>query len=141
MDGPMPQLIPVQTDVPEFVPAPITDDEAGAMFRACINLFRLWRVPDNEAAVLLDMPNRTLARWKAGSIGRIGRDQKARLSNLMGIHKALRLIFREPDRGYGWIKAPNQAFGGRSALDVMLGGELTDLMRVRQYLDAERGGW
>jgi hypothetical protein len=24
---------------------------------------------------------------------------------------------------------------------VMLGGELTDLMRVRRYLDAERGAW
>ncbi|WP_148359223.1 MbcA/ParS/Xre antitoxin family protein, partial [Acidocella aminolytica] len=49
--------------------------------------------------------------------------------------------FKEPARGYGWIKAPNAAFSGRSALDVMLHGELTDLMRVRHYLDAERGGW
>lgn len=137
----MPQLVPVYTHVQDFVPASITEDEAEAMFRACMNLFRLWRVSDNEAAILLDLPARTLARWKAGAIGRIGRDQRARLSNLMGIHKALRLIFREPDRGFGWIKASNQAFGGRSALDVMLGGELTDVMRVRRYLDAERGGW
>ena len=27
------------------------------------------------------------------------------------------------------------------SIDVMLGGELTDIMRVRRYLDAERGGW
>ncbi len=59
----------------------------------------------------------------------------------MGIHKALRIIFREPTRGYAWIKAANAAFGGASAMDVMLHGELTDLMRVRNYLDAERGGW
>ena len=59
----------------------------------------------------------------------------------MGIHKALRIIFREAQRGYAWIKAPNDAFGRRSGLEVMLGGELTDLMRVRRYLDAERGGW
>ena len=57
----------------------------------------------------------------------------------MGIHKALRIIFREPQRGYAWIRAANDAFGSRSALDVMLGGDLTDLMRVRRYLDAERG--
>ena len=56
----------------------------------------------------------------------------------MGIHKALRLVFREPQRGYAWIKAANTAFAGTSALKVMLGGELTDLMRVRRYLDAER---
>ena len=73
--------------------------------------------------------------------GRIGRDGKARLSNLMGIHKALRTIFRDPARGYAWIKAPNEIFDSQSALDVMLGGELTDLMRVLRYLDAERGVW
>ena len=36
---------------------------------------------------------------------------------------------------------PNKAFDGKSALDVMMNGYLTDLMRVRNYLDAERGGW
>ena len=124
-----------------FSPDSITDEEAGAMFRAALNLFRLWGVTDDQAAIILDLPRRTFARWKTGEIGRIGRDGKARLSNLMGIHKALRIIFKEPARGYGWIKAPNAAFSGRSALDVMLHGELTDLMRVRHYLDAERGGW
>ena len=39
------------------------------------------------------------------------------------------------------IRSANDAFGGASALDLMLGGELTDIMRVRRYLDAERGGW
>jgi hypothetical protein len=124
-----------------FSPDPITDEEAGAMFRAALNLFRLWGVTDAQAAIILDLPRRTFARWKAGEIGRIGRDGKARLSNLMGIHKALRIIFREPARGYAWIKTPNAAFGGASAMDVMLNGELIDLMRVRNYLDAERGGW
>jgi uncharacterized protein (DUF2384 family) len=111
------------------------------MFRAALNLFRLWDVTDEEAATLLDLPVRTYRRWKAGDVGRLDRDSKARLSNLMGIHKALRIVFREPQRAYAWIKKPNEAFGSRSALDVMLGGELTDLMRVRRYLDAERGGW
>ena len=124
-----------------FSPDPITDEEAGAMFRAALNLFRLWGVTDAQAAIILDLPRRTFARWKAGEVGRIGRDGKARLSNLMGIHKALRIIFREPARGYAWIKTPNAAFGGASAMDVMLNGELIALMRVRNYLDAERGGW
>lgn len=131
----------IETAPAGFSPTPITDDEAAAMFRAGVNLFRLWQVTDEQAAILLDMPVRTYRRWKAGEAGRMGRDLKARLSNLMGVHKALRLIFREPERGYRWIKAPNDAFGGASALDVMLGGELTDLMRVRRYLDAERGAW
>ena len=131
----------VETTPKPFSPDPITDEEAAAMFRAAVNLFGRWEVTDEQAATLLDLSPRTFARWKTGEIGRIGRDCKARLSNLMGIHKALRIIFREASRGYAWIKVPNDAFGGRSALDVMLGGEITDLMRVRRYLDAERGGW
>ena len=75
------------------------------MFRACLNLFRLWGVTDEQAAVMLDLPRRTFARWKAEGPGRIGRDGKARLSNLMGIHKALKIVFRDAARGYAWIKA------------------------------------
>ena len=137
----MPILQRIDTTARDFVPAPITDAEAAAMFRASVNLFRLWEITDEDAAVLLDLPVRTYRRWKAGELGRIDRDGKARLSNIMGIHKALRVIFREPQRGYAWIKAANTAFANRSALEVMLGGELTDLMRVRRYLDAERGAW
>ena len=131
----------VDTAPRDFTAAPITEDEAAAMFRAATNLFRLWSATDEQAAVLLDLPVRTYRRWKAGGVGRIDRDRKARLSNLLGIHKALRIIFAEPQRGYAWVQSPNAAFGGRRALDVMLGGELTDLMRVRRYLDGERGGW
>jgi Protein of unknown function (DUF2384) len=132
---------PSAASVGEFVPAPITDEEASAMFRAALVLFRHWQVTDEQAAILLDMQDRTYARWKAGKLGRFDRDLKARLSNLMGIHKALRIVFHEAQRGYAWIKAPNAAFANRSALEIMLGGELTCLMRVRRYLDAERGAW
>jgi hypothetical protein len=131
----------VKTNAPDFSPDPITDAEGAAMFRAAVNLFRLWQLTDEQAATLLDLPLTTYRRWKAGSLGRIGRDGKARLSNLMGIHKALRIIFSEKQRGYDWVKAPNTTFFGKSALQVMLGGELSDLMRVRRYLDAERGAW
>ena len=78
----------------DFSPDPITDAEGAAMFRAVVNLFGLWGTTDLEAATMLDLPVRTYARWKAGGPGRIGRDGKARLSNLMGIYKALRIIFR-----------------------------------------------
>jgi hypothetical protein len=137
----MTALLPVDTAPRDFNPAPISDEEAAATFRAALNLFGLWLLTDEQAATLLDLPIRSFRRWKAGEIGRIDRDTKARLSNLMGIHKALKIIFSEPQRGYAWIQAPNSAFGGRTALRVMLGGELTDLMRVRRYLDSERGGW
>lgn len=120
--------------------AVITDEEGEAMARAAVNLFRHWGITDAEACVLLGgVSKRTFARWKDGEIGRLTIDQKTRLSTLMGIHKALRILFTEKARVYEWVKKPNKAFGGRSALDIMLGGYLTDLFRVRHYLDAARG--
>ncbi len=137
----MPTLTRIDHEARPFSPDPLSEAEAAALFRAAVRLFGLWGLSDEQGSVLLDLTRRTYGRWKAGDVGRLGRDGQARLSNLMGIHKALRTIFREPARGYAWIKAPNEVFEGRSALEVMLGGELTDLMRVRRYLDAERGGW
>jgi hypothetical protein len=120
----------------------ITDEEAAALARATVILFRVWGLTDSEARVLLgDMARRTWARWKTGDIGLIDRDLRARMAILMGIHKALRCLFAEPARGYAWIRKPNEAFGGRSALDVMMRGEITDLIDLRSYLDAERGAW
>ena len=128
---------------PDLLDAPeISDEEALAMQRAVINLFGHWDLTDAEACVLLGgIGARTYARWKAGQPGKAGVDLKARLSNLMGIHKALRLLFDAPERAYQWVKRPSEDFGGSSALDIMLGGQLTDLMRVRRYLDAQRGVW
>src|SRR5690348_8686988 len=123
----MAAILPIDTVAEAFRPAPLTDEEGAAMFRAAVNLFGRWTLTDEQAALLLDLNLRTYRRWKAEGVTRLDRDTKARLSNLMGIHKGLRIIFREPQRGYDWIKAPNHAFGGRSALSVMLGGELTDI--------------
>lgn len=131
----------LKTKAHDFKPDPISDEEGGAMLRAVLAMFGKWEITDDEAAVLMDLPVRTYRRWKAGQPGRLDRDTKARLSNLLGIHKALRILFTDPVRGYKWIKARNEAFAGHSALSVMKGGELTDLMRVRRYLDAERGAW
>lgn len=120
---------------------PITPEEAAAGFRAVSNLFVQWGLSEAQAANLLDMSATTYRRWRKSGPGQISRDLGMRLGTLLGIHKALRILFREPSRGYSWIKQPNEAFGGKSALDVMMNGYLTDLMRVRNYLDAERGGW
>lgn len=135
-------LHPVPSTVAgDFLAVPISDDEAAAAFRAVLRLFARWEITDEQASILLDMNLRSFRRWKAEGPGRLGRDAKARLSNLIGIHKALRLIFGNSPRVYAWVKAPNARFDGQTALDVMLRGDLTDIMRVRRYLDAERGAW
>lgn len=132
------QATPANTTVPH-----LTDEEARASARAIVNLFDRWGLSDEQAQELLGgLSPRTWARWKKGEIVRVERDRATRLSVLLGIHKALRYTFgTDLSRVYAWIKAPNAAFDGISALDVMMDGRMTDLIRVRRYLDAERSGW
>ena len=141
------QLQPIVT-TPATVGSVITDDEAGALARTTVNLFKAWNLTDLEACILLGgMSARTWARWKIGArskeggVGRIDRDLRTRMAHLMGIHKGLRYLFSEPARGYAWIRKPNAIFGGQSALDLMLRGEIADLAAMREWLDAERGAW
>jgi hypothetical protein len=129
---------PVQTPTT----AEVTPAEAAAMLRAAFNLFGRWKLSDAEARTLLGQPSSsTFYRWKRGNIGIIPRDTVWRLGDLMGVHKALRYMFTEPERGYAWMHASNLVFGGKSALDRMLGGAPSDITAVRSYLDAERGAW
>ncbi|MGZ5131764.1 MAG: MbcA/ParS/Xre antitoxin family protein, partial [Caldimonas sp.] len=54
----------------------------------------------------------------------------------------LHILFPVAERADEWVRKANTAplFGGRSALDRMLAGQVSDLYVVRQYLDAQRGG-
>ena len=65
-----------------------------------------------------------------------------RLSYLFGIYAALQILLPVAERADEWVRKPNSAplFGGRPALERMLGGQVSDLFVVRQYLDAQRGG-
>ena len=99
-------------------------------------------VSDVDAATILGgISPKVYRRWKARDYGRVTQDLADRMSNILGIHKALRIIFAEPGAGYAWIGAANSTFGGRSPLDVMKRGGMDDILRVRRYLDSVRGGW
>ena len=118
----------------------ITDAEAEAGARFAVKVFELWDLNDTDSCILLGgLGIRTYARWKKGLIGPMDMDRKMRLSILAGIHKGLKYLFTEKQRGYDWIKKPNAHFGDARPLDILLNGRMTDLMAIRDYLDAVRG--
>lgn len=105
-----------------------------------IDLFAHWEIGADDAAMLLGgISSKTFRRWKDGDYGRVSRDQADRMSLLLGIHKALRILYADAARDYRWIGAANTVFDGKSALDIMLRGGIEDIRRIRSYLDAVRG--
>lgn len=118
---------------------------SAAGLRAFFNIARDWQLSTEEQMVLLGAPGRsTFFKWKSSpESADLKRDTLERLSYLLGIYKALQVLLPSTDAADAWIKKPNDAplFAGQSALDRMLGGNVADLVAVRQYLDARRGGW
>jgi hypothetical protein len=124
---------------------PSTRAMSAAGLRAFYNIARDWQLSTDEQMVLLGSPGRsTFFKWKsAPDAADLKRDTLERLSYILGIYKALQILLPATDAADAWVKKPNTAplFGGRSALERMLGGNVADLVAVRQYLDARRGGW
>ena len=121
---------------------PASPEAAAAALRTFWRLAEAWKLSVNEQMTLLGVGRSALYQWKQGKVGPLDRHVLERLSYLFGIYAALQLLLPEQARADEWLRKPNAAplFGGRSALQHMLGGQVADLFVVRQYLDAQRGG-
>jgi hypothetical protein len=125
--------------IPETAPAP---ELGGAALRSFFRLAEHWKLRIADQRKLLgDPPESTFYKWKRQQDGALGRDTLERISYLLGIWKDLQILFPDPAQADTWLHRPNQAplFGGQSALQRMLSGNVADLYVVRQYLDAQRG--
>jgi hypothetical protein len=118
------------------------DDLGAAALTAFFNITAGWGLGAEEERTLLGSPPRsTFFKWKGERAARLSADTMERISYVMGIYKALRILLPSEEAANAWIKKPNTAtgFGGKSALERMLAGRVVDLADVRRYLDAERG--
>lgn len=131
--------------VAEPVSRPVSGEEmARAGLRAFFRIAELWHLTVDEQIRLLGSPARsTYFKWKKQGASALPRDVLERISYILGIYKALQVLLPDERAADAWVRRPNTAplFGGRSALERMLSGNVADLYEVRRYLDAERGGW
>lgn len=120
----------------------ISDKEIRAVaIEAFFNIAEIWKLTTAQCQNLLGLSQNSSCyfKWKKEKSGILSVDQLDRISYIVGIYKALRIIFSDENQANAWISKPNKAFGGRSALEIMLQGKITDIARVRGYLDAQRG--
>src|SRR5688572_630661 len=110
--------------------------------RLVVALLDYWKLAPNDQAVLLGLSTQsrsTIARYRRGEPLADSADLLARAGHLLGIHKALRILFpHDRDLAYRWVGTPNRRFGERTPLEIMKQG-YEGLLAVRRYLDFERG--
>lgn len=103
-------------------------------------LAELWGLTTDQQLILLGSPARsTFFKWKKEG-GIIPQDTRERISNLFAINKSLQILMPDPDRAQEWLFRRNEYFDGQTALERMLEGGMVNIYKVREYLDAQRGG-
>jgi hypothetical protein len=117
---------------------------SGPALRTFFRIAELWGLNVDEQMTLLGSAARsTFFKWKKEPETVLPKDTLERISYIVGVYKALQILLPDEAAADEWMKRPNTAplFGGRSALDRILSGQVADLFVVRQYLDAQRGSW
>src|SRR5579863_4286153 len=110
--------------------------------KAFLKIAAIWELRDEDARQLLGgMSNGAFYELKKTSSRSLDQDRLTRISLLTGIFKALNILYGKKlaDR---WVHLPNtnSMFGGEMPLAYVIKGGMPAMLRVRQLLDARRGG-
>lgn len=112
---------------------------------ALIAFFRLaeaWKIRDEDARELLGgLSSSAFYEWKKNPARLLEVDRITRISYLIGIYKALHILYGDK-LADEWISLANKnaIFSGQTPLAFMQTGGLLSMQTVRKLLDARRGG-
>jgi hypothetical protein len=99
-----------------------------AAVRAFLKIGEVWKLRDEDARLLLGgMSNGAFYELKRKARGTLDQDRLTRISLLIGIFKALNILY-------------SKMFAGEAPLAYMIKGGQPAMLRVRQLLDSRRGG-
>ena len=115
---------------------------SGPAMRTFLNIGKAWSISVAEQQALLGYPAAsTYHKHKAGQIGTLSFDMLTRISLLIGIYKALHILYPDDALADGWPALPNTnpLFGGRTPLTLMMEAGIDGLYQVRRLLDGRRG--
>src|ERR1700737_2317890 len=107
--------------------APDPQRVSGPALRTFFRIAEVWGLGIKDQITLLGRPSKSsFYRWKQVENVALPHDTLERLSYLCGIYSALQILLPQPEAADSWIRKPNTAplFGGRSALERMLSGQV-----------------
>ena len=110
--------------------------------RGFFNISRAWQLGVTEERALLGWPpSSTFHKYKSGDAGVLSFDALTRISLVLGIYKALHILYPEPAFADAWMRMPNTnpLFGGQPPIAFVADAGLDGLFQVRRLLDSRRG--
>jgi hypothetical protein len=113
-----------------------------AAIQGFLEIMSRWGLTNDDACTLIGgISNGTFYSLKRGDAKTLDVDQLTRISFLIGIYKALHILYSQK-LADAWMELPNTnpMFGGDTPLNYAKKGGIPAFGRVRQLLDARRGG-
>jgi len=113
-----------------------------AAIQGLLRIARHWKLRDEDTRSLLGgISSGSFYALKNRATKTLDEDQLTRVSLLIGTYKALNILYSQK-LADAWIALPNTnpMFGGDSPFNYVKKGGIPALLRVRQLLDARRGG-
>ena len=122
------------------MPTVVTERLSAPALRTFDSIADAWNLRGSDRRALLgNVPSSTYDRWRRNPEGAmLSQDALERISHVIGIYKALHVLFTSAPYADRWINDPNVAFAGATARERMTAG-FTQLVDVRRYLDSVRG--
>jgi hypothetical protein len=135
---------------PAWMPLPAADRQDPAVrrklsapaLRGFFNISRAWQLGVTEERALLGWPpSSTFHKYKSGDAGVLSFDTLTRISLVLGIYKALHILYPEAVFADAWMGMPNTnaLFGGRTPMAFVADAGLDGLFQIRRLLDGRRG--
>jgi hypothetical protein len=145
----MPTLPQPNYPIGRYEPGPLVDLSSTAererlspsALKAFFNIAERWDIRDRDARALLGgVSNGPYYKWKRDPNRTLDADTLMRISYLVGIFKALNILYGEK-LADEWVRLPNtnRIFGGQRPLNYMMAGGVPAMQTVRRLLDARRG--
>lgn len=124
-------------------PRPATEKQGKTALKVVLRILEKWGCSEAEKQALLGIGRSTLHKYQsAPDSARLTPDLMERLSYLLNMHQALRIVFENPENVYGFLRMANHNayFNGKTPMDIMTTGRMAHLYEVAKRVDALRGG-
>ena len=119
------------------------DHKGQVALKVALNILNKWNCSENEKQALLGISKSTLHKYRGNPFSaRMTSDLLERISYILNIHAALRIVFDNDENVYGFVRMPNSNyfFNGVSPMDIMSKGQVAGLYETHRQIDSLRGG-
>lgn len=102
-----------------------------------LGIMSQWKVSDTDILTLTGLDLGELILWKQRLVPPMNCETYMRISTVVAVNKALKVLMKDPSDIARWIRKPNHSFVCNSSLDLMLSKGVRGMHDINKQLHFE----